>query len=635
LSIFDKFLNELNRRVQAVSANVDEINDNRNKTLEIENLLFKKEIDKNNITGDDLTKLNLEEFESIMSYLEDSDYIINLDSFISNVGIVELYKNISLDGHIIDAEQYEQAISSLNATADNITKFLKNYTSVKTQKTIDSADNVEVFRSYLKMFNAGELTVPIFDMAKFNRVVDICGFSPMESAGLKKAVGQANIMLVMQPQLEVTSLDPIQNYRDILKKKFKKIKKFEAAISEFLQENNITQINADNAPERIKYIAEQNPHITLITVQNVIICLLMMSEIARYDEFLLANNSSAEIDAYVAGTVQNLEDILALAELNKTNDIALLEEEHNDYLEVTFSNVQMPEDLTMTRLDFSEANITEEVVSDIAPIEYAVVSPQETIDEEAQQIINWIEEILFVEAEFLRSINPDDYTRYAQLLEMVNSKNTNIDEKHRLAMIIETLGQQLKVFQITAAKFAISPEEFSGNYISQKNKIKEYLEVYNLLKNRNLEEENKLKVIHLTNKNSDSVLLTYMDEFNANQKQYLSELLTSLSEKTEKELKPKRVGEYNSLPFMSTTKKSVTLYYAQVNENIRIVILGLAKSRRADNIAREVISDYILDLQGLAERCKSVQELRFLMDEQAEIESQIANYLGVVEARSK
>ena len=636
MSINDKFLNEINLRIQAVSADVGNIKYNRNKVLEIENILFKKGIDKNNLNFEELLKLSMDDYAEVVSFLEDKDYINNLEVFDSRKTIVNRFKDSNEKVSPIDQELFQAAVEYLEQIAADLNNFMKDFTSENTVCKANERNNVKVLKTYEKMFKAGELTKPVFEVDKFHRVVDFILNDEEEKGRLKANIGRANISLTMDAIALEEDKKIINKYHDILDKKLKKVKKFVEPISKFLKKYDLTDVNIENAVDRMEYIASKNPDLTFTSIQNVIICLLMMDTLGKVNESIKSEMNTSERRKVLEQKISELNNILDLAEIKKIDFVSTVED-------AEVPEVIMPEDLTMTRLDLSalkeefdqaQPQPTKDTLDvEVEPLMEVPESEGIKFSEESENIINRINEILEIEDEFLQSINPDVYERYTQLLELTDPTRGKVELKNRLAMIVETLRKDIAEFKIIAPKYFESPKEFNKEYSRQRTDILKCLDVYNILKARYVQEQNKKQIIYLADHHNNAAILNYLDDLDTSQKENLCYLIDDLSEK---DIRSKRLGEYENINIISSTKKDVTIYYGNIKENLKIILFALPKAKGTDNVAKEIIDKYLVDLEIILEKdLNNPFEVTLIMDEQAGIREKLANYLGEIEAKKK
>ena len=567
LNPIQRFLSALNDRIQEVSAQVIDINEQKNAGLEIENIFFANQIDKNNIIGTELLKISEPDFKRIMQLIDAPEPESKLDQFKEIVKIVKLYQEVNnAYGKVDDASQYQDAIAWLDGMAQIINHYFMSLVDDNSEQIRELKDSIATYKRYQAMFRGDELTEPIFNMVEFNNLLIICRMNIEDTTRIKKMIGQANIGLVVHDQvLEQADVSLLDKYRLILSKK-QKIYEADILLVEKLAKQQGIVFTLAEIEKQIDDLSETIPEKPFKNVQNAVVCILLTEQLNGFNEFLQTEYSPEEKANQIINIMDNAEKLLVISRRHSANKIEIKKSE-------------------------SEA-LTEKV-----------------------------SKILETEKALLDEINPDDYGRYTQLLTVMDNSGESESvesEKYRLAMVVESLRQALKTFMVVAQQYADKPEMYANNYKEQVNSIFEYLEVYELLKTRQgtQKEKTKYRVLYLTDGYNKGLII---DSLTNLPESYWVEVKRMLAEigKGKFKITPQK-SELNDYHLYNAYRKNTALSYMLVGDDL---LLAITASRYADNQyeTNKLIANYRTQIDNVIMRSKTVEESSLLWDEQANI----------------
>ena len=421
------FLAELDARIQAVSARENRLGNARNTLLELENIFYENAVMKDSMTIYDLIKLPELDLERIVEIIGLPNIESCKGTLRALIQIINLYEGlVPKYGDIPEASQYLVAKEELEQLLALIKIYLENNQELHLKESSPEAHNMTIYKKYQAMFRAGELVTPIFNMNEFNQLLNTMRLTTRVKAELKKAIGQANIKLVVKPKAPKAP-ELLEKYYLVLAKKEAVYADALKVIPELLDKLNL-HLRIESAEEQIVKLTETRIE-AYKNIQNAVVCILLKE--------VLTNVAEKSVEDVVA----NCEKLLRI------------------------SRKHAPKVLTKP------------VVAEASSLP----------NKEAETLITHVKNVIENERSFLESINPDDYGRYAQLLTIMDKKaatNQDISNKYRLAMVIESLKQELKAFEITAEKYRELPMVFNNTYKQQIGTIKEYITAYELLKTR-------------------------------------------------------------------------------------------------------------------------------------------------------
>lgn len=497
--------------------------------------------------------------------------------------IIEVLRLPELDDKITAFDRYREDSSLasrnwLRAMAAVLTGAFKNALIDEDQKVTALKESIATYKRYQAMFRGDDLITPVFDMLEFNNLLIICRMSIADTIEIKFFIGKANIRLVLSKNINADDQNLIQKYQIILNKKQKTYHDDIKAVEELVTTLGIT-LKLSELENQITTLTEAEPKIPFKSVQNAAVCILLAAELDAFSQNQVATAEQ------VASLINNAEFLLKISRRHKPKTIS----------------------------DSKTAN-------------------------ESDKLIIQAKDILSQEQDFLKSINPDEYERYAQLLAVVDNKKKEDSpegESYRLAIVLESLRQELKVFEITAAKYEESPELFRPSYMNQAETIRDYLEVYELLKNRMktpiTTEKTVYKIIYLTNPDGKAVITQYIESLSDSYRVSIKNIINSLSNGNlaNKETAV-MLDEYT---IYTIERRNVVLSYILLENNAILVIFAAQKKIDTDHELNKIISAYKFGIKALFHRIKSASETQLLFDEQAKIRSELKVYFGEKKTR--
>ena len=581
MNVIQKFLITLANRIQEVSSVDYDKNNQKNAILTLDNILLENNVSKNSITGEKLLTFSKDNFAKILEIVGIPEVPLQVKKFSDYKDIISLYQKINLThGEIQTATQYEEALNWFDSAANYLKEAMVNL--VASNNLIkEDADLVSTFKKYQDMFRGDELITPIFNEneLEFNNVMILCRLTIGEIAAIKKEIGKANLRLVAQinPKIQDNS-GLIEKYRIILSKKQEIYQKDIETVAglgidfNLLElENQITSLSNDN-----KYIPYKN-------IQNAIVCILLDKEIKKFEALLAVSPKPENIDSLMVNIINNCEKLLAI------------------------SRIQAPKKV-------------KEKVS---------ISEGLSLIETAQAIIE-------KEEALLQSINPDDYGRYIQLLTAKNNKSkipVEAQDKYQLAMLIETLKQEAKAFAITAEKYKENPKDLLTNYQQQLGSIRQYIEVYNLLKKRMVaasqkvsNEETYYKLLYLTNQKGEALITDCIDGVAETYRKITKSIINNLS--NGKGANKESAIMINDYVIYNVERRHLTLSYLMLTNDVALIILLSPKNTDIYDELTRVIEENEAAIKNIIDLIKEPDQLMLLLDEQASIRNKLSSYWG-------
>lgn len=588
MDIAQKFCNWLNSRIQAVSVDKSEILEQRNMALVIENILITNQIDKNNISGEVLLKLPEVDLKEIMKFFIDLD----VETYDSYAEIIRLYQKLTNEhGSVNGASQYEEALKWFEEIATKLTEFLNDYTSENTHDLIDSKDKIELLKKQLTFFDVTGLIKPISstEMEKLDRIINITNLKPMEKAQLRLYIGKENIRLSLLPaKLKETELATIKKYELIINKLAKKTTKYIVNLQNFISQQELELItNIDDA--KLMLIIEGNPSITFPQIIDGLIYILLTKELNHFEEISLENREDINIK-------ETLDKLLA-----NCNQILLLE----------------------GREDPRSKKV----------VEKPNAIPE--INEKTENLITTVQNILFEEEGFLENFNPDEYGRYHEALEKIQAiekapeydpakPKTEEHEMYSLILVLESLRQQLKPFQIIVDKYHEAPEDFNTDYNLQFNKIKEQLEVYEVLRKRiplqKIKDNNHL--VYLTDEKGHALIENYMDAVSTEKAKQIINLIEKMSERNF-EGSQKLIEQGNNIIY-SVSSKGTILTYISISEADTLILIAADKPKKDTTIIENSLNSHSKKINIAMTNMQTETDILIFKQEQANIRGNLA-----------
>ena len=298
LNAIQKFLKALNDRIQEVSSNINEINDRKNVVLELENLFVQHKINKNNITGSDLTKLNNEEFSRILE-------IVNLPRIAEKKKAYEQYCQ----------ETSLKATNWLKAMGAVITGAFKYSIANEAENLASLKESIATYKCYQAMFRGDDLIKPIFDMREFHNLLIICRMNIADTATIKFIIGKASVRLVLNKNVTADEQASIQKYQIILDKKQKTYADYIPAVEQLALSLEIT-IKLSGVEDQITALAEAGSNLSFKNIQNAVVCILLKAELDSFAENQVASTEQ------VASLINNAEFLLKISRRHKPKNIS-------------------------------------------------------------------------------------------------------------------------------------------------------------------------------------------------------------------------------------------------------------------------------------------------------------------------
>lgn len=449
-------LDELTKRITTTSSLITELKNSKNTVLNIENILFKYEINVYPLKIEDLIKISDQDFNTIIEEIGENNLAVLIENFSKNKEIIKLYNKISdTHGNVAEAPQYSEAMADLENSVMLISNYLLKYK--KEQKEhIESLDKViESYEMYLFKFEGGILIEPIFDMISFHDMLNKCGLDVTTKALIKKEVGKLNYNLVINKGVSKNEDEKVlDKYRVILERKKQEYGKELEEVQQIFISKNLF-ITVDNTLSRIEEIANQidKPY---KLIQNAIVCLMIDKEIKEYDKLILDNKEITE--AIKEKAIITCEKLLVISRRRAPKI-----ENKNEPIKQKTPEVILPQ--------------PEKQPEEIKPI-----------DDENTILIEKIKSIVIKETELLKKFSEDDTTRLTEISilheKFIMEEDSIEKDTHTLALLAETLRLNLMFFEQLIKNYQESKKEYEHEYKKMVSELKEYISTYEIVKQR-------------------------------------------------------------------------------------------------------------------------------------------------------
>lgn len=293
------FLNELQKRIDAVSGQVIDFENEKNTILAINNILFKYSLDKDNITGLDLINVDEKDLREIFKIKYEGEELDNiLNKFKLQARVVSIYQNlINKYGEGNNPPQYVEAKEFIDKIAKELTSDMSRFIERNKAYIEASKKSVSLPKKYLALFAGGKLNSPIYDFTEFNDYVNNLGFSLEERAELKKVVGEANYNLVMNSKTKEQE-KIINKYSSIL---VVKKSKYQAAYDLIKNENFILS-NVDDDLSRMM----EKYNLDFMNAKQAITCVLLEKNLQEYEKAIANSEMEDSIKREYLLTLENI-----------------------------------------------------------------------------------------------------------------------------------------------------------------------------------------------------------------------------------------------------------------------------------------------------------------------------------------
>jgi hypothetical protein len=455
MSAIQTFLSELQKRIDAVSSQVIDFENEKNTMLLIDNILYKYSLDKNNITSDDLINLSEEDLKVILSIKYKDDELNGILSLIKvNSNIIRIYNNLKDKyGDVANASQYNEAKNYMDQLANLLSSELGRFLERNKAYVEATKKSIEIPKKYLNLFIGDKLNAPIFDLNEFNNLVDNIGLSISERADLKKEVGKANYDLVMSSFKSKDDTLLAKYYAILTMKKKKYLNTYEQIKNE--------DISISNANAKLDELTAKG--INYSDCKQAITCILLEKALKEYNDVI--NN-------------KNLGDKSAHDYLNTLTNV------FEDI--ITFSRKHEHKKDEPSKEEASKNEKNKEINPD-------------------DEIISKTEKILTAEKALINSI---DSTKLDMYLAQNIDKDTDESIKYKIVSILMEALTSLNQFkEVLKTK---DDENYKYNHDKYLGELRKYIESYENLKASIKEKEEKMKepfkIIYLKDENKKPII---------------------------------------------------------------------------------------------------------------------------------
>lgn len=578
------FLNELQKRIDAVSSQVIDFESEKNSILSIDNILFKYSLDKDNISGEDLLILSDEDLKEILKIKYKDEELDNiLELFKINASVVKMYLELKNKyGDIDNASQFREASNFINRIAREVSSDLSRFIERNKAYIEATKKSVEIPKKYLEIFSGNKLNEPIFDLDEFNNLVDNIGLSIEERAAIKKFVGQSNYTIVTKTKSKEEEQLLAKYYAVIAmkKRKFKdiynQIKKKEFTLSE--AEAKLDLISTELVLEKKQ-------------VRQAMTCLLLEKTIKEYDDTLTDGKIEEKIRAeYLLSLNSELEDIMAFSRKRDA------------------------------------------VVEEIKPDQKEDVKKEaETINPDTE-IITTAENILHAESALIASIDASKLNAYlAQNIDNNSKEAIN----YKIVSILMEMLQALNQFKEIIKMYEENDENYKYNHDQSLGNLRKYIEAYNTLKT-SLETEVKgddiikgyFKILYLTNENGEALITK---DLASSTKKVAEDIHKIINEKLPdgELLDSKKLNLDNkSVAVYSITLNKANVCYIRLASNMILVLCAINKNEKVEEKINELILNSKAKLNEIIIKVQKEEDALILYDEQLPIRNEIIKMQG-------
>ena len=578
------FLNELQKRIDAVSSQVIDFESEKNSILSIDNILFKYSLDKDNISGEDLLILSDEDLKEILKIKYKDEELDNiLELFKINASVVKMYLELKNKyGDIDNASQFREASNFINRIAREVSSDLSRFIERNKAYIEATKKSVEIPKKYLEIFSGNKLNEPIFDLDEFNNLVDNIGLSIEERAAIKKFVGQSNYTIVTKTKSKEEEQLLAKYYAVIAmkKRKFKdiynQIKKKEFTLSE--AEAKLDLISTELVLEKKQ-------------VRQAMTCLLLEKTIKEYDDTLTDGKIEEKIRAeYLLSLNSELEDIMAFSRKRDA------------------------------------------VVEEIKPDQKEDVKKEaETINPDTE-IITTAENILHAESALIASIDASKLNAYlAQNIDNNSKEAIN----YKIVSILMEMLQALNQFKEIIKMYEENDENYKYNHDQSLGNLRKYIEAYNTLKT-SLETEVKgddiikgyFKILYLTNENGEALITK---DLASSTKKVAEDIHKIINEKLpDGELldSQKLNLDNKSVAVYSITLNKANVCYIRLASNMILVLCAINKNEKVEEKINELILNSKAKLNEIIIKVQKEEDALILYDEQLPIRNEIIKMQG-------
>lgn len=578
------FLNELQKRIDAVSSQVIDFESEKNSILSIDNILFKYSLDKDNISGEDLLILSDEDLKEILKIKYKDEELDNiLELFKINASVVKMYLELKNKyGDIDNASQFREASNFINRIAREVSSDLSRFIERNKAYIEATKKSVEIPKKYLELFSGNKLNEPIFDLDEFNNLVDNIGLSIEERAAIKKFVGQSNYTIVTKTKSKEEEQLLAKYYAVIAmkKRKFKdiynQIKKKEFTLSE--AEAKLDLISTELVLEKKQ-------------VRQAMTCLLLEKTIKEYDDTLTDGAIEEKIKAeYLLSLNSELEDIMAFS---RKRDL---------------------------------------VIEEIKPVQKEDVKKEaETINPDTE-IITTAENILHAESALIASIDASKLNAYlAQNIDNNSKEAIN----YKIVSILMEMLQALNQFKEIIKMYEENDENYKYNHDQSLGNLRKYIEAYNTLKT-SLETEVKgddiikgyFKILYLTNENGEALITK---DLASSTKKVAEDIHKIINEKLPdgELLDSKKLNLDNkSVAVYSITLNKANVCYIRLASNMILVLCAINKNEKVEEKINELILNSKAKLNEIIIKVQKEEDALILYDEQLPIRNEIIKMQG-------
>ncbi|MDD4188287.1 MAG: hypothetical protein PHX04_06010 [Bacilli bacterium] len=563
---------------------MDAVKRKKNYVLEIENLLFKYNIDKKNITIKDLQDISADDFSRIMELMEEENCLKLTEKFQSYNKIIKLYNDLLGDlNEIPDATQYDESVLWLNQIARVITQHIATYSLNQGEETKILENTKSLTLKYINLFQGEELTKEILDPREFDDLLDKCGLDLPTKVAVKKEIGQENYYLNFPRNKQ--NEDYASKYRLIYDKKSKAYEDEITKILDICLNNNIV-LKTSTAVEQIGKIKEIIVDYSYKQVQNAVVAILLKEELILYDKFM--NTASGE--DFKRQFIENCENLIIISRKHEPK----------------------------------KENIESDAISN-------------KIIQVAEEVLLKAEAIITQEHDYLEKMIYSNSEEYYQKL----SLNTGDDEELTLAIIIDSIKQSAKLLDNFITSYKETPKAYEQNCQEQILNITEYIETYEILKKRvsKVKEkpdfQNNSQLIYLTDNNEEALILKYLESKSIlkSSRHHLKSILDNLASGNKNG--NDKETTLNNHTILRMFYMDIVLMYIPLANNALLILFADKSSNEPQKTVADILKSYNEKISEIKSKSASLEELSLLFDSQTEIRSKIKTYLKSIKKKTK
>lgn len=346
------FLEELQKRIDSTALQTLDFENKKNMLLEIDNIILKYNLNKRNITGEDLIRIandSLDDLYTMIDFIYGEETKEVKEATLKNINTIKLFNEES-DIAASNSVLYMSQIA-LRITQDLASCLKRDREYIDSQKEI-----IELPKRVLAMFDGETLKTPIFDYGDIDKLS--LGLSSGERGKLKEELYIQSFDLVAH-QMSKEDKQFLDKYGSIIKNKKAKYKDIYDKVS--------TEITSLDDLDKLTSELAGNLNLNALDIRQILLIKLLENKFNKYQEMLtklgVQNgvydnllNLKSEMDDILAASRKKLtasEKTIVSSESNKRKEFDELVESAKEIItkEKTLIDSVKPEDLQRYLID--------------------------------------------------------------------------------------------------------------------------------------------------------------------------------------------------------------------------------------------------------------------------------------------